>query len=232
MADPGDRYDPAVRIVDHDPAWAALARQEIDRVRGALGPLVERLEHIGSTAVPGLGAKPILDLQLSVAALEPREPYAEPLERLGYRHFPDAGSPRYHFFARPPERPRSHHLHVCEAGSRHELRHLALRDYLRAHPAEAARYEAAQARARRTPPPGPARLHRGQGPLRRRAGGARARVGRRYPRLNGSRVAPESSIQTVLARCTRAGSPARSRARSRSSSSRRTAPSGTRCGSS
>ena len=141
MADPGDRYDPAVRIVDHDPAWAALARQEIDRVRGALGPLVERLEHIGSTAVPGLGAKPILDLQLSVAALEPRRPHAEPLERLGYRHFPDAGSPRYHFFARPPQRPRSHHLHVCESGSRHELRHLAVRDYLRAHPAEAARYE-------------------------------------------------------------------------------------------
>jgi GrpB-like predicted nucleotidyltransferase (UPF0157 family) len=101
-----------------------------------------RLEHIGSTAVPGLGAKPILDLQLSVAAVEPRAPYAEALERLGYRHYPDAGSPDYHFFALPPERPRSHHLHVCRTGSRHELRHLAVRDYLRAHPAEAARYEA------------------------------------------------------------------------------------------
>ena len=99
-----------------------------------------RLEHIGSTAVPGLAAKPILDLQLSVAALEPRERYQAPLERLGYLFAPDPESPDHHFFARPPERPRSHHLHVCEAGGHHERRHLAVRDFLRAHREEAARY--------------------------------------------------------------------------------------------
>ena len=137
-----DRLDPAVRIADPDPAWAELARAEIARLGAALGDVAVRLEHVGSTAVPGLAAKPIIDLQLSVAQLAPLEHYREPLERLGYLFVPDPASPEYHLFAKPPERPRTHHLHVCEAGSEHERRHLAVRDFLRAHPAEAAAYAA------------------------------------------------------------------------------------------
>jgi len=101
-----------------------------------------RLEHVGSTAVPGLEAKPILDLQLSVTAIEPFKPYGAPLAALGYLFVPDPELPDYLFFGRPHEQPRSHHLHVCEAGSRHELRHLAVRDFLRTHTEEAARYAA------------------------------------------------------------------------------------------
>jgi GrpB-like predicted nucleotidyltransferase (UPF0157 family) len=137
-----DRFDPAVLIVEHDHAWAARAQDELRRVAPALGPVAVRLEHIGSTAVPGLAAKPIIDLQLSVAALEPRARYVGPLERLGYLFVPEPNSPDHHFFARPPSRPRSHHLHVCQAGSEHESRHLAVRDFLRAHGDEAARYAA------------------------------------------------------------------------------------------
>ena len=92
--------------------------------------------------MPGLAAKPILDLQLSVEAIEPRERYVEPLERLGYLFVPAPESPDYHLFAKPAERPRTHHLHVCAAGSEHERRHVAVRDFLRVHPDEAARYEA------------------------------------------------------------------------------------------
>jgi GrpB-like predicted nucleotidyltransferase (UPF0157 family) len=137
-----DRFDPAVRIVDYDPEWPARARQELRRIGHALGSAAARLEHVGSTAVPGLASKPILDLQLSVAAIESRDAYIGPLERLGYLFVPAPEAPDYHFFARPPERPRSHHLHVCEVGSEHEHRHLAVRDYLRAHGDEAASYEA------------------------------------------------------------------------------------------
>jgi len=68
-----DRFDPAVRIVDYDPAWPALAETELHRVQDALGEVAARLEHVGSTAVPGLAAKPIVDLQLSVAAIGARE---------------------------------------------------------------------------------------------------------------------------------------------------------------
>lgn len=128
-----DRFDPAVRIVDHDPGWAVRADEELHRIGDTLGSVVVRLEHIGSTAVPGLAAKPILDLQISVAAIEPRERYVGALERLGYLFAPAAASPGRHFFGRPPERPRSHHVHVCEVGSDDEFRHLAVRDFLRAH---------------------------------------------------------------------------------------------------
>lgn len=116
------------------------AEEEVRRLDEALGPVALRLEHVGSTAVPGLAAKPILDLQLSVAVIEPHEPFAAPLGRRGYLFVPTGESPDFLFFAKPTERPRTHHLHVCEAGSEHELRHLAVRDFLRTHPDEAARY--------------------------------------------------------------------------------------------
>jgi GrpB-like predicted nucleotidyltransferase (UPF0157 family) len=135
-----DRFDPAVVIVDYDPAWVGLAESELRRINAALGTVVSRLDHVGSTAVPGLAAKPVLDLQLSVAAIAARARYVEPLERLGYLFVPSPESPDFHFFALPPERPRTYHLHVCEAGSEHETRHLAVRGFLRAHSIEAARY--------------------------------------------------------------------------------------------
>ena len=132
--------------MDHDPAWPDLAAAEIARIQGELGDLAVRVDHIGSTAVPGLAAKPTIDLQLSVAAIQPLQPYAEPLETLGYLHVADPESADWQFFARPPERPRTHHLHVVETGSAHERRHLAVRDHLRAHPEDAAEYEALKRR--------------------------------------------------------------------------------------
>jgi uridine kinase len=136
-----DRFDPAVRIVDHDSEWARQAQQELSRLAETLGAAAVRLEHVGSTAVPGLAGKPILDLQLSVADIARRDLFVEPLQGLGYTFIADSGSADFHLFAKPLERPRSHHLHVCEAGSEHELRHIAVRDFLRAHGAAARSYE-------------------------------------------------------------------------------------------
>jgi GrpB-like predicted nucleotidyltransferase (UPF0157 family) len=148
----GEERDPAVRIVDYDPAWPEEAERELARVAEALGETVVRLDHVGSTSVPGLAAKPIVDLQVSVAALQPQAAYVEPLEAIGYLFVPFATSPEYHFFGKPAERPRTHHLHVCLAGSHEELRHLAVRDYLRADREEAARYEAVKRESARLHP--------------------------------------------------------------------------------
>ena len=137
-----DRFDPAIRIVDHDPEWAVRAECELRRLQRVLGPAAARLEHVGSTAVPGLAAKPILDLQVSVVAIEQLASYIVPLEGLGYLFVTDPEWPDFPLFAKPQERPRSYHLRLCAAGSDHELRHVAVRDFLRAHPEEAARYEA------------------------------------------------------------------------------------------
>jgi GrpB-like predicted nucleotidyltransferase (UPF0157 family) len=142
-----ERFDPAIRIVEHDPDWAAQAQAELSRLAEAAGSAAVRLEHVGSTAVPGLAAKPILDLQMSVTAIEPRGRYVPHLERLGYLFVPDPESPDFHLFAKPAKRPRSHHLHVCETGSEHEFSHLAVRDYLRGHADEAARYAALKRKA-------------------------------------------------------------------------------------
>ena len=128
--------------MEYDPRWPARAKSELDRIRRALGPVAVRLEHVGSTAVPGLAAKPIVDLQLAVIGIEQPSQYVEPLERLGYLFAPDPESPDLHFFAKPPKRPRSYHLHVCAVDSDHEFRHLAVRDFLRAHRDEAESYAA------------------------------------------------------------------------------------------
>jgi GrpB-like predicted nucleotidyltransferase (UPF0157 family) len=137
-----DRFDPAIRVVEYDPAWPRMAEEELGRVEEAVGAWAVRLEHVGSTAVPGLAAKPIVDLQLSVVAMESRERYVVALQGLGYLFAPAPDQPDHHFFAKPPERPRTHHLHVCAAHGEQEHRHLAVRDFLRAHAGEAAAYAA------------------------------------------------------------------------------------------
>lgn len=110
-----DRFDSAVRIVDYDPEWPVAAAAELRRIREQLGAIAARAEHVGSTSVPGLAAKPILDLQLSVRDIKRRDTYVAPLTALGYLFVLDPTSPEYHYFAKPPERPRRYHLHVCAA---------------------------------------------------------------------------------------------------------------------
>jgi GrpB-like predicted nucleotidyltransferase (UPF0157 family) len=131
-------------MVDPDPSWPARFAAEAARIRAALGPVALRVDHVGSTAIPGLAAKPIIDIQISVAQVQPMDPYRPALEGLGYRHtpYPDPdGVVRYPFFGKPPTRPRAFHIHLAQAGSQHERRHLAVRDFLRTHPDQAHAYE-------------------------------------------------------------------------------------------
>lgn len=129
--------DPII-VVPYDPAWPALFKQLGARLRGALGGGALRIDHIGSTAVAGLSAKPVVDVQISVAALEPMEPYRAPLEALGLR-WRDKPDRTKRYFREAPGSRRTH-IHVRRAGSWSEQFSLLFRDYLRAHPVEAARY--------------------------------------------------------------------------------------------
>jgi GrpB-like predicted nucleotidyltransferase (UPF0157 family) len=133
-----------VTIVDYDASWPERYELESAAIADVLGPVALRIDHVGSTSVPGLGAKPIVDIQVSVAALQPMAPYVEPLRAIGYEYFEwlnEDGIDDYPYFAKPPEPPRAFHIHVAESGSHHERRHLAFRDWLRAHPEDAAAYE-------------------------------------------------------------------------------------------
>ena len=130
-----------IDIVPYDPRWPREFEAERDRIERALGSIALRIEHHGSTSVPGLAAKPIIDVQVSVARLDPIDAYARPLADLGYVHVAHADDERCPFFHRPPAWPHTHHIHVVAAGGDEERRTLAFRDYLRAHPAAAREYE-------------------------------------------------------------------------------------------
>jgi GrpB-like predicted nucleotidyltransferase (UPF0157 family) len=84
-----------VRVEPYDPDWPRRFDQEATRIKDALGDLALRIDHIGSTAVTGLPAKPIVDIAVAVARLDPEQPYREPLQRIGY----DYGGQLEAFFA-------------------------------------------------------------------------------------------------------------------------------------
>lgn len=132
---------PHLEILPYDSRWPREFEAERERLQALLGPLALRIEHHGSTSVPGLAAKPVIDLQVSVAALVPLDRYAAPLEAAGYTHHPHPDDAFAPFFHRPQAWPHTHHVHVVAIGGDEERRTLAFRDYLRDHPEAARRYE-------------------------------------------------------------------------------------------
>jgi GrpB-like predicted nucleotidyltransferase (UPF0157 family) len=134
-------HDSKIEIVPYDPGWPDAFKAEAVRLRAALKTLALRIDHHGSTAIPGLSAKPIIDIQMSVAELQPLSAYGARLEAIGYAHVPHPDDSFCPFFHRPIQWPHSHHVHVVERGGREERRTLAFRDYLRDHPEVAREYE-------------------------------------------------------------------------------------------
>jgi GrpB-like predicted nucleotidyltransferase (UPF0157 family) len=133
-----------VVVVDYDPRWP----DDFAVIRKHLGPnLPEKfgIEHIGSTAVPGLAAKPIIDVDVVVATPGDVRRAIASLVTLGYQHRGDLGIPGREAFDVLPGLPY-HHLYVVVAGSGPYRDHLELRDFLRTHPGEAARYAAVKRR--------------------------------------------------------------------------------------
>jgi GrpB-like predicted nucleotidyltransferase (UPF0157 family) len=134
-----------IEIVPYDPAWPVLFEAEADCLRAALDPnLILALEHFGSTAIPGLAAKPIIDILIAVPSLtKAKDTAIQSLEGLGYLYWVDNPKTDRMFFVKglPPygER-RTHHVHMTETSGEMWQR-LPFRDYLRTHPDEAARYE-------------------------------------------------------------------------------------------
>ncbi|MDP8904145.1 MAG: GrpB family protein [Chloroflexota bacterium] len=131
------RNDP-IEIADYDPAWPARFEEMRARLAEALGSLALCIDHIGSTAVPGLPAKPVIDIQVSVPDVEDEGAYREAIEAQGFvlRWI----EPGHRYFRPPPGLPRLWQVHVCTVRSEWERVHLLFRDYLRAHPAEAGQY--------------------------------------------------------------------------------------------
>ena len=131
-----------ILIEPYDTTWAVLFATLRDRLKSALGPLALRIEHVGSTAVPGLHAKPVIDIDVVVPNETRLTEVIDALRPLGYEHQGDLGiEGREAFGPEPTEQARAnHHLYVCRESGRELKRHLAFRDYLIAHPERAAEY--------------------------------------------------------------------------------------------
>jgi GrpB-like predicted nucleotidyltransferase (UPF0157 family) len=133
-----DRGGDPHEVTSYDPDWPDLFADWRDRLAAALGPVAARIEHVGSTAIPGLAAKPVIDIQISVPDVGDERAYLPGLETIGLiLRLRETG----HLFLWPPRtEPRDVHVHVCGSGSSWERDHLLFRDYLRAHPDVCIRY--------------------------------------------------------------------------------------------
>lgn len=138
-----------IEIVAYDPRWPAIFAELSRVVARALGPLALSTEHVGSTSVPGLAAKPIVDMDVVIASRSLLPDVLRALAPLGYIHRGDLGIAGREAFAHEgPDVPRdgsgrvwpAHHLYVCAQDNAELARHLALRGYLRAHPESALAY--------------------------------------------------------------------------------------------
>lgn len=120
-------------IAEYDPAWPERFERERERLFTVFDPATTRIEHVGSTSVPGLAAKPILDIMVGAPGLEDVIERIPAVVALGYQYVAEheASLPERRFFALPPDRPRAHHVHAVAIGSAFFERHLLFRDLLR-----------------------------------------------------------------------------------------------------
>jgi GrpB-like predicted nucleotidyltransferase (UPF0157 family) len=137
---PAERAEPVI-VVPYDPAWVTTFKQVRARIVPLFGDLAVGVEHIGSTAVPGLDAKPIVDVDVVVRHDADVAEAIRRLATIGYEHLGDLGVAGREAFRAPPGLAR-HHLYVCAAGSAALRAHLTLRDALRNDPEVAAAYGA------------------------------------------------------------------------------------------
>lgn len=131
-----------VVIADYDPRWPEMYEEERARIVEAIGDWLVDIQHVGSTSVPGLAAKPVVDIMPGIRTLDDDRHFIGPMEALGYSFLPvhEDDIPERRYFRRGD--PRLFHVHIAEVGGDFWAKHLAFRDYLRAHPDLAAEYAA------------------------------------------------------------------------------------------
>jgi GrpB-like predicted nucleotidyltransferase (UPF0157 family) len=129
-----------IEVVPYNPEWPCLFQAEATRLAEVLADEIVAIHHVGSTAIPGMPAKPTLDLLLVVRAIERIDAFNDAMIALGYQPRGENGIPGRRYFVRHTQGVHTHHLHAYRQGHPNVARHLRFRDYLRAHPGEARAY--------------------------------------------------------------------------------------------
>ena len=133
-----------VVVRPYTPEWPQLYLAEEARLVGCIGEYVLDIQHIGSTSIPGMIAKPILDVAIAVYDFEEATRCIQPIERLGYHYRGEYGISRRHYFTKG--NPRTHHLHMLERHSENWANTISFRDHLRQNPSLAEEYAALKQR--------------------------------------------------------------------------------------
>jgi GrpB-like predicted nucleotidyltransferase (UPF0157 family) len=129
----------SIEVVEYDPRWPELFKAEAEKVQQALGCNCIEIHHMGSTSVPGLKAKPIIDMLPVVRDIQEVENAIEAMESLGYEAKGEYGVPFRRYFQKG-KMARTHHVHVFQEGNPEISRHLKFRDWMRSHPPDAEKY--------------------------------------------------------------------------------------------
>lgn len=129
-----------VRLVPYTGEWKRLFEEERTLLQTAIGQYVLDIQHVGSTSIPGMVAKPILDIGIAVTSFEEARVCISPVEQLGYEYKGEFGIPRRRYFVKGD--PRTHHIHMNEMGSLDWENQVLFRDYLMQHPESAEEYAA------------------------------------------------------------------------------------------
>ena len=131
-------------VVAYDPNWPALYEAEKAHILDALGEAVVQIEHIGSTSVPGLAAKPVIDIAVGIVDLAEAATCILALEAIGYRYVPEveAALPERRFLWKGTPLEHTYHVSIAEPDNPTMVNPILFRDYLRTHPVEVQRYQA------------------------------------------------------------------------------------------
>ncbi|MHA1863126.1 MAG: GrpB family protein [Candidatus Thorarchaeota archaeon] len=130
-----------IRVVPYDDNWPALYDQEISRINSVLEEEIISVHHIGSTSIPGMSAKPIIDILLEVKDIVKIDRYDNQMIALSYKPRGELGIPGRRYFSREePQDVRTHHIHSFQTGNVGLERHLAFRNYMIAHPEDVKTY--------------------------------------------------------------------------------------------
>jgi len=133
-----------VTIVDYDPRWPQMYEEERARIQETIGEYLIDIQHVGSTSIPGLGAKPIIDIMPVIRDISLISYCVQPMATLDYAYFGENGIPKRHYFRKPADiasQLHTHHVHIVEKGHDQWVMMLLFREYLRLHPESAREYD-------------------------------------------------------------------------------------------
>ncbi|MBS4175615.1 GrpB family protein [Bacillus sp. FJAT-49736] len=128
-----------VEVVPYNLNWPKLFEEEAQSIRNVMKNIIVNIHHIGSTSIPGMAAKPIIDIMIEVESIEKVDSYNQEMIQLGYDPQGENGIPNRRYFSKGGDN-RTHHVHIFQTGNPEVERHLLFRDYLIVHPEEAKSY--------------------------------------------------------------------------------------------